>query len=96
MDETITLWFGDIGTRLDQYGNVYSVSRYTVPNKKCYTADLISIYQSILEELGVTVSVKDVESPYDRNKRRVIHTITSTYGYRPHIHRSFMYEYTKE
>lgn len=96
MEEGFTLWFGNDGTRLDQYGNVYSVSRYAVPDKKCATADLISIYQSILQELGVSVSVKDVESPYDQNKRRVIHTITSTCGYRPYIHKSFGYEYMKD
>lgn len=96
MEKEITLWAGNIGTRLDKHGNVYSVSRGTEVDKKDDVADIIAIYQSVLRDIGIVVSVEDIESPYDKNKRRVIHTITSHGGILPYIHKKFGYEYIKE
>lgn len=91
----ITLWFGDVGTRLDRYGNVYSVSR---PPTICsgsdrVETDLVSKYQAILRECGFTICVVDVESPYDRRVHRVTQTITHDGGVLPRFGRTIGYEY---
>ncbi len=93
MEEDITLWFGNTGTRLDKYGNVYSVSRGEGTDEPFTPPDMVSIYQSILRECGFTVNVEDTESPYDKWKRRIIHTISNKGGHLPYVHKSFGYEY---
>lgn len=97
----ITLWFGDTGTRLDQYGNVYSVSRGKVSHKNSdkVDADLVSIYQSILKECGIKVSVEDFRSlsPYSSDVvHRVIYTVISNGGWLPYFRKEFGYEYIDE
>ena len=97
----ITLWFGDTGTRLDQYGNVYSVSRGKVSNRNPdkVDADLVSIYQSILKEGGIKVSVEDFGSPSPYSSdvvHRVIHTVISPGGWLPSFRKEFGYEYIDE
>jgi hypothetical protein len=94
----ITLWFGDTGTRLDQYGNVYSVSRGKASHKNPdkLDADLVSIYQSILKECGIKVSIEDFRSPSPYSSdvvHRVIHTVISTGGWLPCFRKEFGYEY---
>lgn len=91
----ITLWFGDVGTRLDGYGNVYPVSK---PVAFCggsdrVEADLVSMYQAILRECGFAIRVVDVETPYDRRVHRVTHTIIHDGGMLPRFARTIGYEY---
>lgn len=91
----ITLWFGDVGTKLDRYGNVYPVLK---PTTFCDGSDraeagLVSMYQAILRECGFTIRTVDVEAPYDRRVHRVTQTITHDGGMLPRFGRTIGYEY---
>lgn len=93
----ITLWFGDVGTRLDRYGNVYSVSKLAAAHSDSdqINASLVSLYQSILSECGFTIHVVDVEDPYDRRVHRVTHMIEHNGGMLPRFGRTIGYEYNE-
>lgn len=92
----VTLWFGNKGTRLDRYGNVYSVSKPAEQHADSdrINADLVALYQSILKECGFTIHVVDVESPHDRRVHRVTQTISCDGGFLPRFAREIGYEYT--
>lgn len=95
-NEEITLWFGNEGSRLDKYGNVYSV-RKDVPQDEDYIMpDLISIYQSVLRELGVSVRVNEFtqRDPKSwRMKHIIIHEFETNGCSLPYLHKSIGYEY---
>lgn len=69
-NDGITLWLGDEGIHLDSNGNIYSVSKKdNLLEEGVPVQDLLSIYRSILDELGVKIEVDEFPAvQYPNNK----------------------------
>lgn len=97
-NNSITMWFGNRGTKLDEFGNVYSVSRNVMEDVEQTKPDIISLYQSILRDIGLSVEVNSYEvfDPMTSSmKMRVIHSIYGIPTPLP-FRRNFGYEYMKD
>lgn len=90
----LTLWFGNRGTRLDKFGNVYSVDGNEHDDEETTNPDIVSFYQSLLKEIGLTVTVEEYETfnpdPWKRSKKCVVHTVDGVPSRLP-IRRRFGY-----
>ena len=95
-NEEITLWFGNVGSRLDKHGNVYTVWKNIPQDIDNAKPDIISIYQSVLKELGISLRIED-HTDRDPKTGMVRHSIIhefETNGERlPYFHKSFGYQY---
>ena len=56
-DHDIVLWYGNIGVCMDEYGNVYEVQNPQVKDKDWAVPDLVTMYQSILREIGYKIDI---------------------------------------
>lgn len=97
-DNSITLWFGNRGTKLDEFNNVYSVSKNVLTDKEWAKPDLVSFYQSILMEIGLSVEIDEYEvfDPITgAAKMRTVHKISGIPKPLP-LHKAIGYEYIKD
>lgn len=64
----ITLWAGDVGTKLDAYGNVSTVHKNNPVLPIDIQFQFINLFQTLMEEYGFTIEteIKEVEeiNPY--------------------------------
>lgn len=77
-DEKITLWWGNIGIRTDEYGNTYEVYRDQYKDKRWSVPELVEIYQSLLREIGYQVKVEEEEYFADGVAQYFVRHIIST------------------
>lgn len=90
--DAITLLAGDIGTKMDECGNIYTVVRDGYKDPEQPTVDLVEAYQSILRELGCSVKVDCgtlIDPETGEYKTVVMHDIRRAH---PYFHKQIGYE----